>query len=209
MRHRHRIFFCDPTRPGNVPPTRTPTGCYVSTFPRHRPVHPSLADLDRRRPPNSTTRPRKVLNWRTPAGPSNSYSRRVQYGQVLQPLIEPKDVRRPESSMTRRIAAGRHPGFSPLVFSSIAVDRRQQFTDRWRGRGAVVARGGRSGTTTTSDAVFDVGGSPTCAIGEWSGAARLLVRRTRHHAAQSDPHRLPGALKHINAWHPGNPPGIT
>src|SRR4029077_6355442 len=28
------IYFCDPTRPGSAGPTRTPTGCCVSTCPK-------------------------------------------------------------------------------------------------------------------------------------------------------------------------------
>ena len=36
-------------------------------------------------------RPRKALGWKTLPRPSNSYSRPVRNGRVLQPSIEPKD----------------------------------------------------------------------------------------------------------------------
>jgi IS30 family transposase len=45
-----QVYFCDPNRRGNAAPTRTPTGCYVSTFPK-APTCPNSPSMTSTKPP--------------------------------------------------------------------------------------------------------------------------------------------------------------
>jgi len=66
------VYFCDPTARGSAPPTRTPTGCCASTSPRG-PISLANSADDLAAVATLNTRPRKTLDWRTPAEVLNEH----------------------------------------------------------------------------------------------------------------------------------------
>ena len=89
-RRRHRAgrsTSATRTRPGNAAPTRTPTDCCASTSPR-APTCPSTDPASSTTsPPKLNSRPRKTLNWRTPAEALDA----LLSGQSDPPGVAPTD----------------------------------------------------------------------------------------------------------------------